>query len=283
MRSILTNFKRCLLGSLNLPTGKQTMKLWKKSSQNFVRTSLCATLLLGAGMAHAEPNDALEQLIKQRQMNAATQNSNSPSQEFEKLIRSKTDNRINYNFVQNGRNNTTSAAQVANTTTAASANTTATKKTGKAMTAAQALSMFRPRPAVSSSATNSSDANALISSAMGFIGVAYRFGGTTPRGFDCSGFMQYVFRKTFAVNIPRTAAAQATVGSHVSRSNLQPGDMVFFKTAGPRRISHVGMYVGNNRFIHAPRTGKTIEVTSLGNKYWSSKYATARRVKRQSA
>ena len=94
--------------------------------------------------------------------------------------------------------------------------------------------------------------------------------------------MQYVFRKAFAVNIPRTAAAQANFGSKVSRSNLQAGDMVFFRTSG-RRISHVGMYVGNDRFIHSPRTGKSVEITSLSSKYWSSKYATARRVKRQGA
>lgn len=124
-----------------------------------------------------------------------------------------------------------------------------------------------------------SDINELLSSAMGFLGVAYRFGGTTPSGFDCSGFMQYIFRKTLAVNLPRTSAEQATIGIHVERANLQPGDMVFFRTAG-KRISHVGMYIGNNRFIHAPRTGKNIEITSLSNKYWNSRYATARRVKR---
>ena len=69
------------------------------------------------------------------------------------------------------------------------------------------------------------------------------------------------------------------MGVAVSRGELQPGDMVFFNTAG-RRISHVGLYIGNNRFIHAPRTGKSIEITSLGNKYWNSKYVTARRVKK---
>ena len=126
------------------------------------------------------------------------------------------------------------------------------------------------------------DADELISNAMGFIGVAYRFGGTSPTGFDCSGFMQYVFRKAFAVNLPRTSAAQASVGSYVSRSELRPGDMVFFRTHGSR-ISHVGMYIGNDRFIHAPRTGKRIEITSLSSKYWSARYATARRVKRNNA
>ena len=126
------------------------------------------------------------------------------------------------------------------------------------------------------------DADELISNAMGFIGVAYRFGGTSPTGFDCSGFMQYVFRKAFAVNLPRTSAAQASVGSYVSRSELRPGDMVFFRTHGSR-ISHVGMYIGNDRFIHAPRTGKRIEITSLSSKYWNARYATARRVKRNNA
>ncbi len=138
-----------------------------------------------------------------------------------------------------------------------------------------------PSPAVSSSAGRG-DVDDLIGSAMGFLGVAYRFGGASPSGFDCSGFMQYIFRKAFAVNLPRTSAEQANVGVAVNRSQLQPGDMVFFRTAGSR-ISHVGMYIGNDRFIHAPRTGKRIEITSLSNRYWSARYATARRVKRQNA
>ncbi|WP_455227946.1 C40 family peptidase [Kingella denitrificans] len=138
-----------------------------------------------------------------------------------------------------------------------------------------------PPPAVSLSAGRG-DVDDLIGSAMGFLGVAYRFGGASPSGFDCSGFMQYIFRKAFAVNLPRTSAEQANVGVAVNRSQLQPGDMVFFRTAGSR-ISHVGMYIGNDRFIHAPRTGKRIEITSLSNRYWSARYATARRVKRQNA
>lgn len=124
------------------------------------------------------------------------------------------------------------------------------------------------------------EADQLIGSAMSLLGVAYRFGGTSAAtGFDCSGFMQHIFRKTMQVNLPRTSAEQARVGEHVSRSALQAGDMVFFNTSG-RRISHVGLYIGNDRFIHAPRTGKSIEITSLSNKYWSARYVTARRVKR---
>ena len=124
------------------------------------------------------------------------------------------------------------------------------------------------------------EADELIGNAMGLLGVSYRFGGSSvSSGFDCSGFMQHIFRKTMQINLPRTSAEQAKMGVAVSRSELQPGDMVFFSTSRGR-ISHVGLYIGNNRFIHAPRTGKSIEITSLGNKYWNSKYVTARRVKR---
>lgn len=128
---------------------------------------------------------------------------------------------------------------------------------------------------------SSDSADELIKSAMGLLGVAYRYGGNSARtGFDCSGFMQHIFRRTMGMNLPRTSAEQARLGTHVNRSDLQPGDMVFFRTAGRGRISHVGLYIGNNRFIHAPRTGKRIEITSLSNKYWNAKYAFGRRVKK---
>ena len=120
----------------------------------------------------------------------------------------------------------------------------------------------------------------LMLHSMGLIGTPYRWGGSsTSTGFDCSGFMQHIFRNSMGISLPRTSAMQAQMGTMVSRSELQPGDMVFFSTSRGR-ISHVGLYIGNNRFIHAPRTGKSIEITSLGNKYWNSKYVTARRVKR---
>ncbi|OSI15809.1 hypothetical protein BWD09_08305 [Neisseria dentiae] len=126
-----------------------------------------------------------------------------------------------------------------------------------------------------------SDADDLIGSAMGLLGVAYRYGGSSARtGFDCSGFMQHIFSRSMQISLPRTSAEQARMGEYVSRSNLQPGDMVFFRTMGGGRISHVGLYIGNDRFIHAPRAGKRIEITSLNNKYWKAKYATARRVKK---
>ena len=126
------------------------------------------------------------------------------------------------------------------------------------------------------------EAGDLIMNAMSLIGLSYRFGGNSPtQGLDCSGFMQYIFKRSMGITLPRTSAEMATVGQQVDRANLKPGDMVFFGSGG--RVSHVGMYIGNDRFIHAPRTGKRIEITSLSNHYWSARYATARRVKRQNA
>lgn len=128
---------------------------------------------------------------------------------------------------------------------------------------------------------NAGNTDDLIRSAMGLLGVAYRYGGTSARtGFDCSGFMQHIFRRSMGLNLPRTSAEQAKMGHHVNRSELQAGDMVFFRTMGGGRISHVGLYIGNDRFIHAPRTGKNIEITSLSHKYWGAKYAFGRRVKK---
>ncbi|CKJ95403.1 C40 family peptidase [Neisseria meningitidis] len=130
-------------------------------------------------------------------------------------------------------------------------------------------------------ARRAGNANELIGNAMGLLGIAYRYGGTSiSTGFDCSGFMQHIFKRAMGINLPRTSAEQARMGTPVARSELQPGDMVFFRTLGGSRISHVGLYIGNNRFIHAPRTGKNIEITSLSHKYWSGKYAFARRVKK---
>jgi cell wall-associated NlpC family hydrolase len=128
---------------------------------------------------------------------------------------------------------------------------------------------------------NSSQAQSQASKELAgdLIGLSYRYGGNNPnQGLDCSAFMQYIFKQSMRVSLPRTASEQFGVGSSVDRSSLQPGDMVFFRTAGPSRISHVGMYIGGDRFIHAPRTGKNIEITSITSKYWSKTYAGARRV-----
>ena len=125
------------------------------------------------------------------------------------------------------------------------------------------------------------EAGDLIMNAMSLIGLSYRFGGNSPtQGLDCSGFMQYIFKRSMGITLPRTSAEMATVGQQVDRANLKPGDMVFFGSGG--RVSHVGMYIGNDRFIHAPRTGRDIEITSKNGNYWKSRYITARRVDRSS-
>lgn len=117
----------------------------------------------------------------------------------------------------------------------------------------------------------------IILQAVSLMGIAYRFGGTTPvNGFDCSGFIRYIFQSS-GLNLPRSAAEQAQVGRPVSRDELKPGDVLFFNTRG-FNYSHNGLYLGNGRFIHAPRTGKNIEITNLNASYWSSRFNGARRM-----
>ena len=135
-------------------------------------------------------------------------------------------------------------------------------------------------PSGSRASSGSQDeAGDLIMNAMSLIGLSYRFGGNSPtQGLDCSGFMQYIFKRSMGITLPRTSAEMATVGQPVERANLKPGDMVFFGSGG--RVSHVGMYIGNDRFIHAPRTGRDIEISSMNGAHWKSHYITARRVDR---
>ncbi|MBU7005898.1 C40 family peptidase [Phosphitispora fastidiosa] len=116
----------------------------------------------------------------------------------------------------------------------------------------------------------------VISIANSLKGTPYVRGGSTPKGFDCSGFTSYVFRLGAGVSLPRTSSGQATVGKAVSKDELQIGDIVYFNTNG-KSVSHVGIYVGNNSFIHASYT-KGITVTSLSNSYYVPKYLGARRV-----
>ncbi|MBI3143985.1 MAG: C40 family peptidase [Pseudogulbenkiania sp.] len=123
----------------------------------------------------------------------------------------------------------------------------------------------------------------LLLQAMSLLGVAYRFGGSTPSaGLDCSGFIQYVFKKSLRVNLPRTAAEMAHAGKPVEKSELAPGDLVFFNTRG-FQYSHVGIYMGSGKFIHSPRTGKSVEVSNMSQNYWTSRYNGARRVSRGSS
>ena len=127
--------------------------------------------------------------------------------------------------------------------------------------------------------SNSSVKSELAQAALNYVGVRYRFGGASPTGFDCSGLIYYTASKYMGVELPRVAASMATVGTSVQRSELQPGDLVFFNTRGFRN-SHVGIYLGNNEFLHAPRTCTTVRVEKMGD-YWTKRYNGARRLETQ--
>ena len=115
----------------------------------------------------------------------------------------------------------------------------------------------------------------IISNAMDYIGVPYVFGGTSPYGFDCSGYVQYVFANA-GIGLPRTADVQYEVGTPISTTELVAGDLVFFSTY-TYGASHVGIYVGDNSFVHAS-SSRGVTVDSLGSSYWSSHYIGARRI-----
>lgn len=116
----------------------------------------------------------------------------------------------------------------------------------------------------------------VVSTALKYIGVPYVWGGSSAAGFDCSGFTQYVF-KQYGYYLNRTAASQYSNGVAVSRANLLPGDLVFFeRTYATNGISHVGIYIGNNQFIHAGNSG--VAIASLNENYYASRYCGACRV-----
>ena len=118
----------------------------------------------------------------------------------------------------------------------------------------------------------------LAAYALGLIGVSYRFGGGTPEdGLDCSGLVVHVFQQVTGITLPRTAKEMSRIGGAVARTELALGDLVFFNT---RRFafSHVGIYLGDNRFIHAPRTGRDVEIANLDSGYWQKQFDGARRL-----
>jgi hypothetical protein len=121
-------------------------------------------------------------------------------------------------------------------------------------------------------------ASELVLTAMASLGVPYRRGGNSMEtGFDCSGFVKAVYQQTLGHILPRRANEQAAATQKIDRKELQPGDLVFFNTLR-RTFSHVGIYIGDNKFIHSPKPGAQVRVEDMGVPYWSSRFDGARRV-----
>ena len=124
----------------------------------------------------------------------------------------------------------------------------------------------------------SQKASDLVVNAMGLLGVPYKRGGNTAEaGFDCSGFVVSVYKQSIGLLLPRKAEQQAAATQHIDKTDLQPGDLVFFNTMR-RAFSHVGIYVGNGKFIHAPKPGAEVRIESMGGSYWLQRFDGARRV-----
>jgi cell wall-associated NlpC family hydrolase len=110
------------------------------------------------------------------------------------------------------------------------------------------------------------------------VGVPYRYGGNTPKGgFDCSGLIGYVYQHTANKKLPRTTEEMGQIGTSLGNSTPAPGDLVFFNTQGGSH-SHVGIYVGKGRFVHAPSKGGTVRLEKITSSYWSQRYTEARRI-----
>lgn len=121
-------------------------------------------------------------------------------------------------------------------------------------------------------------ASELAMQAVSLLGIRYRLGGQAPeQGLDCSGLVRHVFRQAWGLLLPRTSEEISQVGAQVDRKDLQPGDLVFYNTLR-RGFSHVGIYLGNNRFIHSPSSGGHVRIDDMDNLYWRNRFDGARRI-----
>jgi len=136
-----------------------------------------------------------------------------------------------------------------------------------------------PPPRPNSSGNVSEDKmNELVMYAVSLADTPYHYGGTSPEnGFDCSGFVDHVFQHSLKVSLPRTSHEISHVGTPVKIGQLRPGDLVFYNTQH-RSYSHVGIYVGENKFVHSPKSGSQIRVEKMDEKYWLNRYNGARRI-----
>ncbi|KRE87906.1 hydrolase [Rhodanobacter sp. Soil772] len=143
-------------------------------------------------------------------------------------------------------------------------------------TSHSALADLPPR---APSAASAGEANDILFRAIGLVGTPYRWGGNTPAGgFDCSGLIDYIYRTATGIKLPRTSHEMASMDAHKVRkmAQLASGDLVFFDIGGA--ISHVGVYVGKGRFVHAPNSGGTVRLDDIDGPYWGDHFAYGRRV-----
>ena len=118
----------------------------------------------------------------------------------------------------------------------------------------------------------------LLIHAISLIGVKYKYGGSSAdAGFDCSGFVRHVFAESIAIELPRNSYAMGKLGDSVEKGDLRPGDLVFYNTLR-RSFSHVGIYLGEGRFVHAPSRGKSVEIVDMSDQYWKRRFNGARRL-----
>lgn len=136
----------------------------------------------------------------------------------------------------------------------------------------------KPEEAMSFLERYTNAAQDVILQGLKLVGVRYRLGGNDEdSGLDCSGFVRLVFKDSIGASLPRTAREMSEVGQQIDTSQLKPGDLVFFNTMR-RAFSHVGIYLGDNHFLHAPRTGAEVRVENMDNSYWMKRYDGARRI-----
>jgi cell wall-associated NlpC family hydrolase len=137
-----------------------------------------------------------------------------------------------------------------------------------------------PRDAAAMRAADSylNHAREITMQALSFLGVNYKWGSSSPeRGFDCSGLVKHVFEQVAGLILPRTSQNLSKVGEKVDKSDLQPGDLVFFNTR-KQKNSHVGIYIGDEQFVHAPGRGGEVEVSGMQDSYWKKRFNGARRL-----
>jgi len=135
-----------------------------------------------------------------------------------------------------------------------------------------------PSPAPQADAPPADPLNEMVLYAMSLADTPYRYGGASPAtGFDCSGFVRHVFQQSLGLTLPRTSHEMSIMGERLAHNQLRPGDLVFFNTLR-KPFSHVGIYVGEDKFVHAPKAGKAVTLASLKESYWRTRYDGARRI-----